>query len=297
MDELQKVKNFGKKLDAISPSMCFAKWKQVTLHLQTGHTHSCHHPKTHKIPLEELKDNPSALHNTNFKKEQRKLMLNGKRPAECDYCWKVEDAVGQKRDVLSDRYTKSYEPWAQDFQQDIISKKNWDQNINPSYLEVSFSNVCNFKCSYCAPEISSKWMEEIKQHGAYPTSTNFNNLENVQKQDKMPIPHKDDNPYVEAFWKWWPDLYKDLRVFRITGGEPLMTKNTFKVLDYVLENPNPEIKININSNLCVPDDILNKFIEKVKRIQGEELINDGLITEHDLQPYKEYLAVEKIDRI
>ena len=63
-------------------------------------------------------------------------------------------------------------------------------------------------------------------------------------------------------------------MFRITGGEPLMTKNTFKVLDYVLENPNPEIKININSNLCVPDDILNKFIEKVKRIQGEELVKE-----------------------
>ena len=149
MDELQKVKKFAKELDAISPSMCFAKWKQVTLHLQTGHTHSCHHPKTHKIPLEELKDNPSALHNTNFKKQQRKLMLNGKRPAECDYCWKVEDALDQKRDVLSDRYTKSYEPWAQDFKQEIISKKNWDDNVNPSYLEVSFSNVCNFKCSYC----------------------------------------------------------------------------------------------------------------------------------------------------
>jgi len=274
MDELQKVKKFAKELDTISPSMCFAKWKQVTLHLQTGHTHSCHHPKTHKIPLEELKDNPSALHNTNFKKQQRKLMLNGKRPAECDYCWKVEDALDQKRDVLSDRYTKSYEPWAKDFEQEIVSKKSWNDNVNPSYLEVSFSNVCNFKCSYCAPEISSKWMEEIKQHGAYPTSTNFNNLENVEKQDKMPIPHKDDNPYVEAFWKWWPDLYKDLRVFRITGGEPLMTKNTFKVLDYVLENPNPEIKININSNLCVPDDILDKFIEKVKRIQSEELVKE-----------------------
>jgi organic radical activating enzyme len=115
-------------------------------------------------------------------------------------------------------------------------------------------------------------MEEIKQHGAYPTSTRFNNLENVEKQNKMPIPHKDPNPYVDAFWEWWPELYKDLRVFRITGGEPLMTKNTFKVLDYVIENPNPKISININSNLCVPKDILDKFIEKVKRIQGENMI-------------------------
>jgi organic radical activating enzyme len=269
MDEFQDVKKFSNELDAISPSMCFAKWKQVTLHLQTGHNHSCHHPKTHKTPIEELKQDPSALHNTEFKKSQRALMLKGQRPAECDYCWRVEDSSPNKQ-VLSDRYTKSYEPWAQDYRDEIV--KTGTGNINPSYLEVSFSNVCNFKCSYCAPEISSKWMEEIKQHGAYPTSTRFNNLENVEKQNKMPIPHKDPNPYVDAFWEWWPELYKDLRVFRITGGEPLMTKNTFKVLDYVIENPNPKISININSNLCVPKDILDKFIEKVKRIQGENMI-------------------------
>jgi len=271
MDEFQDVKKFSDQLDAVSPSFCLAKWKQVTLHLQTGHNHSCHHPKTHKTPLEELKTNPSALHNTEFKKQQRELMLKGQRPAECDYCWRVEDSSPNKQ-VLSDRYTKSYEPWAQDFMQEVLDKRT--KNINPSYMEVSFSNVCNFKCSYCAPEISSKWMEEIKQYGAYPTSTQFNNLENVERQNKMPIPHKDPNPYVDAFWEWWPELYKDLRVFRITGGEPLMAKDTFKVLDYILENPNPEIKININSNLCVPKDILDRFIEKAKRIQDKQLIKE-----------------------
>ena len=61
------------KLDSVSPSLCLAKWTQVTMHLQNGHTHSCHHPSTHKIPLEELQVNPSALHNTNFKKQKRNI--------------------------------------------------------------------------------------------------------------------------------------------------------------------------------------------------------------------------------
>ena len=34
------------KLDDIGPGMCLAKWTQVTLQLQTGHNHSCHHPRT-----------------------------------------------------------------------------------------------------------------------------------------------------------------------------------------------------------------------------------------------------------
>ena len=67
----QKRIDFKEKiLDSISPSYCVAKWSQVTIHLGSGHTHSCHHPKTHLIPLEEIKRSPSALHNTSFKIEQ-----------------------------------------------------------------------------------------------------------------------------------------------------------------------------------------------------------------------------------
>ena len=38
--------------------MCLAKWTQVTLQLQTGHNHiDCHHPRTHKINVNEIKRN------------------------------------------------------------------------------------------------------------------------------------------------------------------------------------------------------------------------------------------------
>lgn len=270
MDIRKEVTKFQQELNSISPSMCYAKWKQVTLHLHNGFTHSCHHPAPHKIPLDELEKDVSALHNTAFKKAQRQMMIEGQRPNECDYCWKVEDS---NNNVFSDRITKSINSWAKDFKEEIIATSG-QYNVNPSYLEVSFSNVCNFKCSYCSPEISSKWMEEIKQHGKYETSTGFNNLDWLQQQEKLPILEREINPYVEAFWKWWPDLYPNLHTFRITGGEPLMTKNTFKVLDYIIENPNPNLELNINSNLCVPDNLISQLIEKCKRIQGEGFIKE-----------------------
>jgi len=265
-NSIQEYKN---KINAVSPSFCLAKWKQVTLHLQTGHNHSCHHPTTHKIPLEELVVNSSALHNTNFKKSQRKMMLTGTRPEECDYCWRVEDSSDNN---ISDRIYKSYDQtWAQPYLEEI-KKFTGDEDVNPSYLEVSFSSVCNFKCSYCSPQISSSWMEEIQQYGAYPTSTQFNNIEWFKTTDQMPIPHNQYNPYVEAFWKWWPEVYPNLKHFRITGGEPLLTKDTFKTLDYMIENPNLNIDFSINSNMCVPDSLLSKFIEKIKIITEEKKV-------------------------
>ena len=121
------------KLDKISPSMCLAKWKQVTLHLQTGHTHSCHHPVTHKIPLEEIKIDPSALHNTSFKKKQRQKMLEGIRPKECDYCWIAEDA-DTNGTTYSDRITKSSEDWATPYLKEVTNK-SWTENSNPSYVD------------------------------------------------------------------------------------------------------------------------------------------------------------------
>ena len=95
----------------------------------------------------------------------------------------------------------------------------------------------------------------------------------------MPIPQSEENPYVEAFWKWWPDLYKDLHTFRITGGEPLMSKDTWGVLDYIINEPNPNrnLKLAINSNLGIPDKLLDKFIDKINKICDENRVDEFII--------------------
>ena len=268
-----------RKLDKVGCGFCLAKWTQVTVHLQNGHTHSCHHPKTHKVSLTEIKRNPSALHNTRYKKLRRKEMLvDNKRPDECTYCWNVED----NSDRYSDRTFKSSESWSLPHYDEIVNS-NWRDDFNPRYVEVSFSNACNFKCSYCGSAFSSTWMEEVDKHGGYPTTTDsgrgFNNLDGLASEDKMPIPHRDYNPYVEAFWKWWPDLYEDLHTFRITGGEPLLCKDTFGILDYIIEHPNPNknLSLAINSNLGVPKEIIDKFLEKMKVIEQEDKVKEIII--------------------
>ena len=267
----EKTRN---KLNNVGCGMCLAKWTQVTMHLHNGTNHSCHHPTTHKIPLEEIMNDPKALHNTNFKKKVRKEMLEGGKPKECDYCWNIEDASN----AFSDRTYKSSEPWSAPHFEDIL-KTGWQNNFNPKYVEVSFSNTCNFKCSYCGPQYSSKWVEEINQYGPYKTSTNFNDIELFKKEGTMPYLASDHNPYVEAFWKWWPEMYHDLHTFRITGGEPLLSKDTFKILDYIIETPNPNKKLSlcINSNLGIPQKLFDEFVSKVEKIIDNELVYEFII--------------------
>jgi len=260
--KIQLLKNKRDKIDNVSCSFCTAKWLQTTLMLQNGYNHSCHHPAPHKIPLEEIKADPAALHNSKFKKEQRAKMLKGERPNECGYCWKIED-LG--KDYFSDRHYKTADTWAWDRFEDI-AKSDPQDNVYPSYLEVSFSNACNFACAYCSPEISSKWMEDIKQNGPYPTKHSAHNLDYLEQTGKMPIPNREYNPYVEAFWKWFPDALPHLKVLRITGGEPTMSKDTWKLLDYLIENPRNGLDIAINTNGCVEDALIDKLIFKINQL-------------------------------
>lgn len=256
------------KLDAIGPGMCLAKWQQVSINLTAGFTHSCYHPRAHKVPLDELAANPSALHNTQFKKRQRKTMLEGQRPEECQYCWNIEDAPG---DHLSDRHYRSGEPWAAETFEEVISQP-WDHDVAPRYVEVNFNSACNFKCSYCSPHLSSTWMAEAERHGPYPTTTPHNSLDHLRAYGMMPIPNREQNPYVDAFWKWWPDLYKGLKHFRMTGGEPLMDKNTYKVFDYIQKNPKPDLELAITSNFCPDPRLFGKFIEQIDAIDETDAV-------------------------
>lgn len=261
---MQEYYSVREKLNEISPSFCIAKWAQLTLYLHTGYNHSCHHPTPHKIPLEEVLENPKALHNTKHKKSQMRKMLRGERPAECEYCWKIED-LG--KDYISDRVYKSAHEMSTIKLEEIVEKKSAD--IEPSYLEISFSSACQLKCAYCSPDISTSWMQEIEQFGGYPTSTNFNNLDWFKSQDKMPYKYSEDNPYVNAFWKWWPELAPKLHTLRLTGGEPLLSKDVWKVIDKVIENPNPKLVFCVNTNLLVPDPLIDKLITKLNQLDGK----------------------------
>ena len=258
-----------KKLDKVSPCMCLAKWTQVSIHLTNGHTQSCYHPKAHKIPLEELQANPAALHNTKHKMEQRRLMKEGTRPAECQYCWNIEDAEGNH---LSDRHYRSGEDWAVDMYDEIVEQP-FDYDVKPRYVEVNFNHACQLSCSYCSPHISSSWLDEVTKHGPYPTISPHNNADWLRSAGLMPIKQDQPNPYRDAFWEWWPKIYPDLRVFRMTGGEPLLDMNTFRVFDYVIDNPSPKLQIALTSNMSTKPELMDRFIKKAKIIADRKLID------------------------
>jgi len=264
-NEQDRIKTIQIKIEAeATPTFCLAKWQHVTMYLQTGETHSCYHPQPHKIPLDELAVNPSALHNTMHKKLERKEMLEGKAPVGCQYCWNIEK-MGP--DYISDRHIRNASIFTEERYEQALNGA-WDQNINPEYLEINFGNECNFKCGYCHPKYSSRYHDEVKKYGPVRIVKNH-----ALYLNEIDLPKREeDNPYVDAFWKWWPELRLTLNIMRVTGGEPTMHKSTWQLLNELSDNPLPKLELNINSNLGTKTALIEKLSTTVRKLREDNKI-------------------------
>jgi len=272
-------------LDTISPSFCGAKWFNATIWLGSGMSTSCHHPPAHLVDIDKVTTNPKLLHNTPQKKADRAKMIAGERPAGCEYCWKIED---MGRDAVSDRVYKSriypiaalkeaYETPA-------------DQDVDLRTLEIAFDRTCQFACSYCNPAFSSTWVKDIRNNGPYMglVSDGRNHFTHEHSSAQL-YRFGETNPYVEAFFAWWEsDLHRTLQELRITGGEPLMSAHTWRLIEWFKANRGKSTtRLAINSNLGADVDV-DRLLDSVQGLDVDiytsqeavgtaaEYIRDGL---------------------
>jgi organic radical activating enzyme len=225
-------------------NFCPAKWLYVSVDLQNAMVHSCHYPPAHHVPLKEVKENLNNFHNSKHNLKQQGIMLKDERPRECSYCWDLEDqGLKSPRHDFLDRYPGFKPP---------------EKNQAPKYLEVSFSNRCQLKCSYCNARTSSSIAQEYQKYGPYLYEEGNAFTEQEQYQD--------------FFWQWFKSIYNSLEDLRITGGEPFLDKNLAVLLKYIERYPHPRLKLSINTNLSFELNFFKSYVDKI-----EQLIKDKKI--------------------
>lgn len=273
------------KLNSVSESMCLAKWYNATIWLGSGQTTSCHHPPAHAIDAEAIKTNPSALHNSIQKKLERKMMQAGEKPDGCEYCWKIES---MDRNAISDRVYKSKIYPIKALHEARTTPA--DQDVDLRTLEIAFDRTCQFACSYCNPAFSTTWVNDIKRNGPYSglISDGRNHFTHTHDSSQL-FKITESNPYIDAFFAWWElDLHRTLQELRITGGEPLMSGHTWRLIDWFRDNRGrSQTCLAINSNLGPQVDV-QRLIKSTQGMpveiytsmesvgQQAEYIRDGL---------------------
>jgi pyruvate-formate lyase-activating enzyme len=265
-------------IDIKSASFCGAKWYNATIWLGSGQTTSCHHPLPHQVSVEQVIANPRALHNTREKKNDRALMQDGLRPAGCEYCWKIED---MGKDSVSDRVYKTVIYEDKDLDEAFNTRP--EQDVNLQTLEIAFDRTCQFACSYCNPAFSSTWVKDIRRNGGYTNLVSDGRNHFTHEHPSSQLYTIDDvNPYVEAFFRWWEtDLHKTLKELRITGGEPLMSGYTWRLIDWFQANRGKSTtRLAINSNLGFEQDKLERLLDATEGIELDLYTSNESIGRH-----------------
>ena len=296
-------------IDIKSESWCAAKYYNATIWLGSGQTTSCHHPLPHQVTVAAVEANPKALHNTPEKKHQRAQMQQGERPAGCEYCWKIEDmwkdhTGGVVAEPISDRVYKTVIYSDEDL--DRAYRTPADQD-DLQTLEIAFDRTCQFACSYCNPAFSSTWVKDIKQHGAYTNlvSDGRNHFTHAHDSSQL-YRFGETNPYVEAFHKWWEsDLHRTLKELRITGGEPLMSAETWRLIEWFKTNKGKsKTRLAINSNLGTDVDV-DRLLATIDGVEVDlytsnealgaqaEYIRDGLVWQDWVNNVEKLLQSQK----
>lgn len=225
---------------------CQLKWTWNTLKLQNGSSKSCHRVKSVTIDPDQF-DN---FHNHQTWLDHRKMMLDGKFPSSgCDYCEKIESAGG-----VSDRLASLQIP---DLTPPELDHDLQAVHVTPRILEVYLDNICNMSCIYCSETDSSKIQIENKKFGNAAFTGSGITIPTIKSNNNS-------QQYVEKFFDYLKDNCHNLKRLHILGGEPFYQKNFERVLDFLKQNKNPSLQLNIVTNLMVAENKLLDFVDLAK---------------------------------
>ncbi len=211
-----------------SKTMCILPW--IHMHpWPNGKTMlCCDSPwETH---IGDLRENSlREVWNSPAMRKVRLNMLEGKHCKECVRCYEKEKYGHDSLRVRSNR------DWLEPHW-DKVAKTNPDGSLDDLhivYLDFRFSNVCNLRCRYCGPELSSNWF-----HDAVKSSFNQTPTESVIQI------RKDVAGFMEEFETMLPHIEQ----IYWAGGEPIIMDEHWHIMNRLVELGKTDIRIFYNTN-------------------------------------------------
>jgi len=170
----------------------------------------------------------TEIWNSQRMKELRVSMINDQQHSACDKCYNIENSGGTSmRQNMNTQFSHKFT------NVDTTHPDGTVDKVDMTYMDIRFSNICNFKCRSCGPTFSSQWKDEWEQlytGGTWPRVTRVKNTLAEVWED------------IET----WIDTVEQIY---FAGGEPLIMDEHYKILEYLIANNKTDIGISYNTNM------------------------------------------------
>lgn len=183
------------------------------------------------------------IYNSAHLENLREELLNNKKPIECNQCWQEEAA-----NITSLRQHTTPELY--------------DHKTGLKTLKVALGNICNLRCRICGPWASSVWAKNsLKMHSPEEKNNSFE-FDMLQK-GQWPRTSK-------TFWKDFENAIPSLEEINFYGGEPLLVKQHFDILEKLSNSNNSKdiVLRYITNGTIFPD---KKIIDSWKKFKHVEI--------------------------
>lgn len=145
-------------------------------------------------------------------------MLSGKGSVHCQYCCDIEATGSESKRTQNLKKYKALE--------------SHDKNAM-RYLDIRFSNLCNFSCRTCMPSASTSWYADA----SFLSGGKFEDPGIVK-------PTKNDQELFDQL----EEHIETLEEVYFAGGEPLLEANHYKFLEKLIEKKRTDIRLLYTTN-------------------------------------------------
>lgn len=174
---------------------------------------------THKESLEQIWNNDKM-------KQVRLDMLNDRPVDLCRLCYRMEETTPHTwRQFSKEKFGKHFDK--------TVARTKDDGTLDEfklRFIDIRFSNICNFACRTCGAECSSMWAAEENREG---------------KKDFIVL-HADD--HKGNLLKEVLNQVPNADMIYFAGGEPLITEEHYSILEELIRMRRTDIPLRYNTN-------------------------------------------------
>jgi MoaA/NifB/PqqE/SkfB family radical SAM enzyme len=202
-----------------------------------------------KVPIGNLKDNTlKEIYEGPIIEQVRQQFLNNEKPTQCKNCWEEENVTDLPANVRVSVSKMSANTWTDD----SIKKPRI------KFLDVVWSNKCNFACMGCTPLLSSTINKLFKEQ--------YNKLYGKPGEDYF-VDYQDWETNVDHIKSYIEEYGNDLHYIHFQGGEPFLNDSLFDILDLMIEKEMFQTRILFHTNGSVSKthkgkDLIKEYLAK-----------------------------------